>query len=141
MRKGSILKNNYYSDILFKESTFKILEKLKTLSKDELASIMKINGALLEHTIKNIDDFENIESIPSLSLYNGVAFKELEIENYSEETLEYLEDNLYILSAFYGLSKPSTLLKPYRLDMTMKLFHKSLYSYWKSEIPLIARSS
>lgn len=135
MREKNILKENKnYSEAVFKEKTFKILEKLKSLSEEDLASIMKIKGDILEKTVNNIKNFENLEYFPSISLYNGVAFKELELETYTEENIKYLNDNLYILSAFYGLSKALTLLKPYRLDMTMKIFNKSLYDYWKDDV-------
>lgn len=135
MREKNILKEKQnYSDAPFKENTFNILEKLKSFSKESIASIMKIKGTILEKTVKNIENFENLEGIPSISLYNGVSFKELEIETYTENDMKYLNNNLYILSAFYGLSKPFNLLKPYRLDMTMKIFDKSLYDYWKDDI-------
>lgn len=135
MREKSILKENLnYSEVIFKEKTSQILENLKSLSEDNLSSIMKIKGDILKKTIKNIRNFENLEAIPTISLYNGVAFKELDIENYAKENIKYLNDNLYIMSAFYGLSKPLSLLKPYRLDMTMKIFDKSLYEYWKNVI-------
>lgn len=135
MRSENILKNvSDYSNIIFKENFIKILDRIKLMTKLEIASIMKIKGNLLETTYENIKNFENLSEIPALSLYNGVAFKELEIEKYSKDTLEYINERLYILSAFYGLSKPFTLLKKYRLDMTMKIFDTSLYEFWKKDL-------
>lgn len=135
MRSENILKNvSDYSNIIFKEKSIKILDRIKLMTKLEIASIMKIKGNLLETTYENIKNFENLSEIPALSLYNGVAFKELEIEKYSKDTLEYINERLYILSAFYGLSKPFTLLKKYRLDMTMKIFDTSLYEFWKKDL-------
>lgn len=135
MRDKNILKENLnYSEAIFKEKTSQILENLKSLSENNLSSVMKIKGDILKKTIKNIRNFENLEAIPTISLYNGVAFKELDLENYTKENIKYLNDSLYIMSAFYGLSKPLSLLKPHRLDMTMKIFDKSLYEYWKNDI-------
>lgn len=135
MRESNIISGkNSYTDLIFENKTFKILERLKSLTKEEIASIMKIKEKLLETTYENIRNFNNLKAIPAISLYNGVAFKELEIEKYSKENLSYINETLYILSAFYGLVKPFTLLKKYRLDMTMKIFKNSLYEYWKEEI-------
>lgn len=39
--------------------------------------------------------------MPAISLYNGVAFKELDISDYTKEEFDFIEDNLFfILSAF-----------------------------------------
>lgn len=135
MREKNVLQGNKdYSELIFKENNSQILKKLLAFSEENIASIMKIKGDILEKTVKNIKNFKDLESFPAISLYNGVAFKELELESYSQENIKYLNDNLYILSAFYGLSKPLSLLKAYRLDMTMKIFSKSLYDYWKDDI-------
>lgn len=135
MRDENIL-NDFrdFQNITFKENSIKILKKLKSFSRDELSLIMKIKGNILENALNNIQNFDNLEEIPALSLYNGVAFKELNIETYSQKQLEYIENKLYILSAFYGLSKAFSLIKKYRLDMTMKIFEFSLYEFWKEEL-------
>ena len=67
-------------------------------------------------------------------MYYGVSFKELKLEDYSEKSLEYLENNLLILSALYGASLAFDLLKKYRLDMTMSIIDKGLYNFWKKDI-------
>lgn len=135
MRDTNIIEKSFQtSSTIFEENTFKILNKLKTFSKIELSTIMKIKGEILEKTFDNINNYKNLEELPALSLYNGVAFKELELESYDKENFNYIKDRLYILSAFYGLSKPFTLIKKYRLDMTMKIFDISPYDFWKEKV-------
>lgn len=135
MRNISSIKNlTYTNGPIFYSSTLEILNKLKTFSKEEISNIMKIKNTILDDTLENIVNFEKQEESPAIFLYNGVAFKELELNNYNNNDFEFIKDKLYILSAFYGLSKPFTMIKKYRLDMTMKVFDISPYEFWKKDI-------
>lgn len=107
---------------------------LQSFSKEEIAEIMKIKGKLLEETFENIRNFNSLKEISAFSLYNGVSFKNLELEKYDKSNVEYAENTLLILSAFYGVLHPSDSVKNYRLDMTMKLSSSSLYSFWNREV-------
>ena len=118
----------------FEEKTLFLNKKLKNKSLDEIANIMKLKGNLLEKTYENIKNFDKLKSIPAISMYYGVAFKELDLIDYSKESLNYLADNVFILSAFYGVSSPFDLLKNYRLDMTMNILEGGLYNFWKKDI-------
>ena len=119
---------------IFSEKTLFLNKKLKNKSLDEIANIMKLKGNLLEKTYENIKNFDKLKSIPAISMYYGVAFKELDLIDYSKENLNYLADNVFILSAFYGASSPFDLLKNYRLDMTMNILEGGLYNFWKKDI-------
>ncbi|GAA6325809.1 YaaA family protein [Fusobacterium ulcerans] len=107
---------------------------LQSFSKEEIAEIMKIKGKLLEETFENIRNFNSLKEISAFSLYNGVSFKNLELEKYDKSNVEYAENSLLILSAFYGVLHPTDSVKNYRLDMTMKLSSSSLYSFWNREV-------
>lgn len=107
---------------------------LQSFSKEEIAEIMKIKGKLLEETFENIRNFDSLKEISAFSLYNGVSFKNLELEKYDKSNVEYAENSLLILSAFYGVLHPTDSVKNYRLDMTMKLSSSSLYSFWNREV-------
>ncbi|MGL4568340.1 MAG: YaaA family protein [Fusobacteriaceae bacterium] len=121
-------------EMFFSEKTEKLLEILKSFSRDEIAQIMKIKGGLLESTFQNYRNFETLSSHRGIELYSGVSYSHLNPESYTEESLEYMEDHLRILSALYGAITPKTLIREYRLDMTMKIGDFSLYSYWKDDI-------
>ena len=95
---------------------------------------MKLKGELLNNTYKDIQDYNKLKYIPAISLYYGVSFKELNLEDYSESSLKYLKNNLLILSALYGVSLAFDLIKKYRLGMTMSIIDKGLYNFWKKDI-------
>ncbi|QQS87951.1 YaaA family protein [Fusobacterium canifelinum] len=136
MREENIFENKKieFTEPKFKNRTSILIDTLNKKSIDEIENIMKLKGELLNKTYKDIQDYDKLKSIPAISMYYGVSFKELELEDYSEKSLKYLKNNLLILSALYGASLAFDLLKKYRLDMTMSITDKGLYNFWKKDI-------
>lgn len=123
-----------YKNIIFKGKTFELIDILKKIPENDIAKLMAIKNSLLEKTINNIKNYENLDSIPAIYMYNGVAYKNVELSSYNLENLTFMDDNLFILSALYGLVSPLTLIKNYRLDMNMKFPKLNLYKFWKEDI-------
>ena len=136
MREENIFENKKieFTESKFKAKTNILINTLKQKSIDEIKNIMKLKGDLLNKTYKDIQNHKKLKNVPAISMYYGVSFKELELEDYSEKSLKYLKNNLLILSALYGISLPFDLLKKYRLDMTMSIIDKGLYSFWKKDV-------
>ena len=136
MREENIFENKKieFTESKFKDKTNILIGILKEKSLSEIENIMKLKGDLLNKTYRDIQDYDKLKSIPAISMYYGVSFKELKLEDYSEKSLEYLEHNLLILSALYGASLAFDLLKKYRLDMTMSITDKGLYNFWKKDV-------
>lgn len=118
----------------FKDESKEILNILKNLDKNQIEKIMKIKGELLEETYNNIINYDSLSVVKAINLYNGVAFKKLELESYNSRELEYLNNSLIILSAMYGALNPFDNIKKYRLDMTIKISENSLYSFWSEKV-------
>ena len=136
MREENIFENKKieFTEPKFKDKTNILIGILKEKSLSEIENIMKLKGKLLNKTYKDIQDYDKLKFIPAISMYYGVSFKELNLEDYSEKSLEYLKNNLLILSALYGVLLAFDLLKKYRLDMTMSIIDKGLYNFWKKDI-------
>ena len=136
MREENIFENKKieFIESKFKDKTNILIGILKEKSLSEIENIMKLKGKLLNKTYKDIQDYDKLKFIPAISMYYGVSFKELNLEDYSEKSLEYLKNNLLILSALYGVLLAFDLVKKYRLDMTMSIIDKGLYNFWKKDI-------
>ena len=135
-REENIFKNKKieFTESPFKDKTNILIDILKQKSIEEIENIMKLRADLLNKTYKDIQDYDKLKFIPAISMYYGVSFKELNLEDYSEKSLEYLKNNLLILSALYGVLLAFDLVKKYRLDMTMSIIDKGLYNFWKKDI-------
>ena len=136
MREENIFENKKieFTESPFKDKTNILIGILKEKSLSEIENIMKLKGKLLNKTYKDIQDYDKLKFIPAISMYYGVSFKELNLEDYSEKSLKYLKNNLLILSALYGILLAFDLVKKYRLDMTMSIIDKGLYNFWKKDI-------
>jgi hypothetical protein len=117
------------SPLVFPKITKSINKLMKSYSKDEIKKIMKVSKQLLEDVHENIHQFQ--EDQLAINLYSGIVFKEINLHSYNPHQLHYLEEHLCILSALYGVLKPSTAIKPYRLDFSMGKFDMNLYERWK----------
>ena len=136
MREENIFESKKieFTESKFKDKTNILIGILKEKSLSEIENIMKLKGKLLNKTYKDIQDYDKLKFIPAISMYYGVSFKELNLEDYSEKSLEYLKNNLLILSVLYGVLLAFDLVKKYRLDMTMSIIDKGLYNFWKKDI-------
>ncbi len=112
----------------FLKNSNELRTKIMNLEKDELATLMKIKNKTLEKTYSYFHHEYN--QINAINAYDGIAFKQIVAKNES-----YLKENIYILSALYGILKATDGVEPYRLDFTMKkIFDFNLYRYWEDLI-------
>jgi len=117
-------------DLLYLKEHKEILSTLQLLSKEELSKGLNIKGNILEKTYNNILNYDSLDEIQAFPSFNGLVFKNLDINAYLEDEYKYIAKNLLILDAFYGIIEPGTFIKPYRLDMKAKIGIK-LYDYWQ----------
>ena len=116
-----------------------ILSVLKEKSFSELKNIWKCNDKIAVENferIKNMDLSKNVTS--AILTYDGMTFKHILLGNISNiNILNYLENNLRILSGFYGVLKPLDAITPYRLEMQSKIKindFKNLYDFWGDKL-------
>ncbi|OEU50184.1 MAG: hypothetical protein BA862_04065 [Desulfobulbaceae bacterium S3730MH12] len=126
----------YTQPILLKKSLL-LADHLKTLSKTELAQLMKISEKLTKETYHRVHNFQLPLSIKNshqaIFTFQGDAYSQMKPKDYSEEELHYAQDHLHIFSGLYGILRPLDLMFPYRLEMGLKLVTpeaKNLYHYW-----------
>ena len=123
------------------ETCEKVSQTLKSMSKDELATLMKTSPKLTESTHQRIQSFTTPFSLENatqaLFTFQGDAYDATRADLYTDEELQYAQKHLNILSGLYGLLRPLDLMQPYRLEMGAKLSvgrAKNLYQLWKKEI-------
>lgn len=127
------ISNTNLSPIFFNKTNL-LINNLQDLDLENLSKKLKIKGSLLEKTYENYQKFFELPEYPSIFLYNGVSFKNLELDEYTYKEFDYMVEHLRIFSALYGILCPNTLIREYRLDMTSKITDESSYNFWKKEI-------
>lgn len=119
----------------FSEKTMFLLEKLKTFSPEDLSKTMKVKGKTLESVVDIYANFHTSGYKKAIEAYTGAVFKGMEVKGYSQEEKTFLDEHFIVLSALYGVLPADSLIREYRLDMTVKVLEEeTLYAYWKEEV-------
>ncbi|MCR5300656.1 MAG: peroxide stress protein YaaA [Erysipelotrichaceae bacterium] len=73
---------------------------------------------------------------PAIVTYVGIQYQTMSPSVFTDEELEYVEENLRILSGFYGILRPFDGIRAYRLEMQAKRSPSGgdLYHYWGDRI-------
>tara|TARA_X000000950_G_scaffold211482_1_gene254340 strand:- start:227 stop:982 length:756 start_codon:yes stop_codon:yes gene_type:complete len=131
--------NFKFSEPIFKKKIKALSDSLKGLSISELKSLMPISDKLVELNIKRFENFDKLNNPkkPAVFLFTGATFDGLSIRSFDEDSYNYVQKNLRILSGLYGILKPFDIIQPYRLEMgtnTANLINSSLYKFWSNDI-------
>ena len=128
----------YRSKPVFFEQAEEIMNYMKNLSYDECKTIWKCSDKLAQLNYDRVVNMDlNYRLTPALFSYEGIQYQYIGARVLSRDALEYLQDNLRILSGFYGILKPLDGVVPYRLEMQSKFINyknKDLYEYWADKI-------
>lgn len=123
---------------VFLDKANEILLYLKSKTKEELKKIWNCNDSILEENRKRIKNMNLTKSLtPALYSFDGLAFKYMVPLVFDKEALDYIQNNLRILSGFYGVLKPLDGVRAYRLEMMAELddaLNSSLYDFWGKKI-------
>ena len=128
----------YRSKPVFFEQAEEIMNYMKNLSYDECKTIWKCSDKLAQLNYDRVVNMDlNYRLTPALFSYEGIQYQYMGARVLSRDALKYLQDNLRILSGFYGILKPLDGVVPYRLEMQSKFINyknKDLYEYWADKI-------
>ena len=116
----------------------------KILSKysiNDIKDLMNVSDKIAELNYNRFKNWEN----PSLSklskqavyAFKGDVYSGLDADSISQDKFDFMQNNLRIISGYYGLLRPFDKILPYRLEMGTKLKNfrgKNLYEFWGDDI-------
>lgn len=115
-----------------------LLDEIRQKSYEEMKEIWKCNEKIAN---ENFDRFKNMNLqgnlTPAIFSYQGIQYQYMAINVMESSSLEYIRENLYILSGFFGILRTFDVVSPYRLEMQAKLEIgdcKNLYEFWGDKI-------
>ncbi|MFD2762729.1 YaaA family protein [Micromonospora eburnea] len=112
---------------------------LKTLSVEQLATVMEISPALAARTHTLLADWgvEPGRQSPAMDTFAGDIYSGLRACDFSDTDRAYADERLRILSGLYGILRPHDAVQPYRLEMGYRLPdppYTNLYGFWGASI-------
>ena len=119
---------------VFLDRTQRLLDCMRGMTPAQLQSLWKCNAQIAE---LNVERLRNMDlrgaNMPAVLAYDGIAFRCMAPQVFTEDEEEYVQEHLRILSGFYGILRPFDAVTPYRLEMQAKLSvdgAKDLYAFW-----------
>lgn len=119
---------------VFMDRTEEITTWMQALSYEEAKKLWACNDKIAEQNYERFAQMNLYHNLtPAILSYEGIAYQYMAPSVFAEGEFDYVQENLRILSAFYGVVKPLDGVTPYRLEMQAKAkIHgtKDLYEYW-----------
>lgn len=129
---------NYKTNPIYIKEAQQVLSQMKKLSYQEAQKMWNCSDKL---AITNYDLLQKINLnknlMPAITSYVGIQYQYMSPDIFTDNALEYIQNNLRILSGFYGILRPFDGITPYRLSMDSDISvegTKNLYQFWGNKI-------
>ncbi|WP_430009177.1 peroxide stress protein YaaA [Methylophaga lonarensis] len=130
-----------HSQPRFLEQSQHLIDQLKQLSAEDIASLMSMSDKLAGLNMARFSswslpfDLDNAKQ--AVLAFKGDVYTGLDAESLDQAGFEYAQQHLRILSGLYGVLRPLDLIQPYRLEMGTRFSNakgKDLYEFWGSQL-------
>ena len=123
---------------VYLEKTRILAEYIQKLDYVRCKTIWKCSDKLARLNYQRFQEMD-LHSLltPAVLSYEGIQYQYMAPSVMEERHHDYIQENLRILSGFYGVLKPFDGVAPYRLEMQAKAQVndcKDLYEFWGEEI-------
>jgi len=119
---------------IFYSNQIQLLQLCKDLSKDGLKKLMNISDALAGLNYQRFQHFEEQPRKQAIFAYDGDVYDYIERYSFTPSQIDFMQTHIGIMSGLYGFLRPLDYIKPYRLEMAIKLNGMTLSSFWNSII-------
>ncbi len=128
---------------IFTDKACKLAEKLKKINPLELETALNISPKLVDKVFGYYCDFDtkdlNGNGTQALLAFQGLAYKNINVSDFTKEDFIFANSSLRILSSLYGVLKPTDIIQQYRLDFMCsfakkRMGKKNLYDYWGDDV-------
>lgn len=118
--------------------TQEILTTLRALSYDELKALWKCSDKLAQKNYQQLQQIDLDKQLtPAIFAYSGIQYQYMAPDLFTVPAFQYAQENLRILSGFYGILRPFDGVVPYRLEMQASLAvagSYNLYDFWNHQL-------
>lgn len=114
-----------------------LLPSLQKLGAADLKKLMGLSDALAKLNVDRYKNFSKQAPKQAALAFDGPAYRGLSADDFSAPQQKCAQQTVRILCGLYGVLRPYDEIKPYRLEMGVKLATskgKSLYDFWGDSI-------
>lgn len=114
-----------------------LIDVSRKLSASEIANLMTVSEKIANLNVERFrdwqPDFDFSNARQAIFAFKGDVYTGLDAYELSDDSIQYAQQHLRMLSGLYGLLRPLDLMMPYRLEMGTKLKNQrgtNLYQFW-----------
>jgi cytoplasmic iron level regulating protein YaaA (DUF328/UPF0246 family) len=133
----SIITQQEYTQPDLMEQSLKLLPQLQKLKPQQITSLMKVSDKIAQVNYERFQNFATLPTKEAINAYDGDLYANMGRETFSHDNFIFAQQHMRIISGLYGLLRPLDGIKPYRLEMVIKLpkiAPKGLNSFWQDLI-------
>lgn len=122
---------------VFIDKAAELVALMQSKSIEDIAKLMHLSADLATLNYKRYQEFSTQDASCALSLFQGDVYQALQASTWNLATINYSQQHLGILSGLYGFLNPLDLIRPYRLEMGVKLKNlagNNLYFFWQEAV-------
>lgn len=119
---------------LFLQQTDAIAVHAIQMTDEELKNDLSLSPQLVTEVRKSWFEFVSASDVLQMAslAYAGMVYKQLGAKDFTEATWRYATDHLLLCSFVYGLLRPTDLIRPYRMEGTVRLESgQKVFEYWR----------
>ena len=132
---------SFNTDCRLLDDTTELHKILTSYSINGIKDLMSVSDKIAELNYNRFQSWENpsisSKSKQAIYAFKGDVYSGLNADTITKDKFDFMQNNLRILSGFYGLLRPFDKILPYRLEMGTKLQNsrgKNLYEFWGNKI-------
>lgn len=112
-----------------------IMNYMKSLTTQELKRLWHTSDKLFQLNVERLKtmDLKSEDQTPAILAFCGLQYQYMAPDLFTAPALNYIQQNLRILSSFYGVLRPFDGVVPYRLEMKAKAHvngTRNLHEFW-----------
>ena len=127
------------SKFQFSDEAEYLARELKNYKVNDIKKLMGLSDNLAKLNYERYQKWDsNSEQVnAAIYMFQGDVYKGLKADTFTDDEMDFSQENLRIISGLYGLLKPLDLVLPYRLEMGTRIKTKkgtSLYEFWGDKL-------
>ena len=111
-----------------------LLGELKTMSPSQLQGMFGCNEKIAQQVANYNEQWCDGNGWKALTLFDGLQFKSMQIDQWDAETLMFASNHLAIMSGLYGIVHPLDGIYPYRLDFNDEINGIKVKQFYQNKI-------
>ncbi len=129
-----------YTSPMFLDKSQELIDILKGFKPKDISALMGVSDAIAELNVDRFNDWSRPFSLrnakQAIYAFKGDVYTGISVETAEQAQVNYIQNQVRILSGLYGVLRPLDLMQAYRLEMGTRLENsagKNLYHFWGSD--------